>query len=153
MKTETVHLPCITLIQPWATWIMLGWKTIETRTHNRFSGLSRMQIGIHAGKSWDHIAAAAASRYLRPDQMQKYKDDKFNEQFPFGALIATAFVYQFRPLFSIEDSRDALIDCTNTKRYGLFLRDIKPIDPIKISGKQGLWYYDGQITEPDKGKR
>lgn len=48
--------PVITLYQPWATWIMRGWKTIETRTHNRFACLDHKTILIHAGKITDLFA-------------------------------------------------------------------------------------------------
>lgn len=33
-------IKCISMWQPWAWWVMRGWKTIETRTHNRFKGLA-----------------------------------------------------------------------------------------------------------------
>lgn len=46
----------ITLWQPWATWVVLGWKTIETRLHPRFASLAGQVIGIHAGLKFDDLA-------------------------------------------------------------------------------------------------
>lgn len=44
------------LFQPWASWIMKEWETIETRTHNRFASLKGKTILIHAGKTTDYSA-------------------------------------------------------------------------------------------------
>ena len=56
-KMDTIDLsickrvyPVLTLYQPWATFIADGLKTIETRTHNRFTSLYGKTILIHAGQ-------------------------------------------------------------------------------------------------------
>jgi hypothetical protein len=46
-------IPIISLWQPWAQWVALGWKLIESRTHNRFKSLLTKRIGIHASAKWD----------------------------------------------------------------------------------------------------
>jgi len=129
-------IPVITLWQPWASWIMAGWKTIETRTHNRFAYLEGKTIGIHAGLKWDEEAAHLASQYISMEQVLATSDFISIK----GRLLGTAFVKQHRVL-NKEDSKQALIDCKETKRYGLILEKLTLIAPIKISGKQGMWKY------------
>ena len=43
-----IEIPCISLWQPWASLIALGWKTVETRGHNRFACLAGRRIAIPA---------------------------------------------------------------------------------------------------------
>jgi hypothetical protein len=52
MMSETEFLLVITLKQPWATWVLWGWKIVETRLHNQFGSLMNKRIGIHAGLGW-----------------------------------------------------------------------------------------------------
>lgn len=130
-------IPIITLWQPWCKWIMLGWKTIETRLHNRFRNLKDKVIGIHVGRKWDKNALSAASLYLTEEQID-YTDLLRDDG---GYIICTAFVSDFRECED-KDSQKALIDCNRTKRYGLFLTDIKRLDEslLNIKGHQGIWY-------------
>lgn len=140
----------ITLHQPWAFFIAYGWKTIETRTHNRFKGLVRQTIGIHAGKHWDKDWEKLAGEYLTGEQIRMVKND-----FPVlhkslkGTIICTAEVWDAQEVTSCQ-SKFALINCdpqTNGEiiRHGLFLTNITKIIPIKTTGKQGIWYYSGEI--------
>src|SRR5687767_2133477 len=105
--------PVITLYQPWATWIMRGWKTIETRTHDRFKSLAGKIILIHAGKTTD--ANAAHNPYLTIEQIKENPDEMVS-----GYILGSVFVSQFSQL-SAQHSKAALIECYNTLRYGLFL--------------------------------
>lgn len=126
--------PVITLYQPWATWIIRGWKKIETRTHSRFSSLKGKTILIHAGQKTDE--AAIINPYLTREQIMLNPDEVVN-----GYLLGFAFVHDFKKL-NDSHSKDSLIEC-RTDRYGLFLREIKPISPIiPAKGEMGIWYYD-----------
>lgn len=132
MKEEI--LPVITLYQPWATWIMRGWKTIETRTHNRFASLNKKKILIHAGLSTD--VAAIHNPYLTKEQLLFSPDEIIN-----GFILGSVYVYGCRPLDKW-DSDAALIEC-ETKRYGLLLEKIeKWRTPIPVKGEMGIWYYN-----------
>lgn len=129
--------PVITLYQPWATWIMRGWKSIETRTHNRFACLKGRTILIHAGQKTDDSDAAVFNPYLTYGQIIYNPDDFVN-----GFILGQAFVKDCRILNS-SHSNKALIDCGNTIRYGLFLTDVLPYaQPIPVKGDMGIWYYD-----------
>lgn len=134
--------PVITLYQPWATWIMRGWKTIETRTHNRFGCLIGKTILIHAGLKTDDTAIN--NPYLTLQQLKHKPEDVIN-----GCILGSVFVKSFGKL-NDKHSKDALIDCGNTERFGLYLKDVQPIVPIIVSGGMGIWYFDLEKKEKVK---
>ena len=131
-------MKAITLWQPWATWVILGWKSIETRLHPRFASLVGERIGIHAGLMWDDEAFALAKPYLSKEQFILTHGLPPHVR---GALLGTVSVVEHRILNS-DDSRAALIDCQNTVRYGLILENPMPISAIPMRGKQGIWTWD-----------
>ena len=129
--------PVITLYQPWATWIMRRWKKIETRTHARFACLKGKRILIHAGQKTDGSELTVKNPYLRLNQIIHNPDEVIN-----GYLLGTALVYDFGKLNG-RHSNDALIDCQNTDRWGLYLSDVlKFKHPILAKGEMGIWYFD-----------
>lgn len=129
--------PVITLYQPWATWIIRGWKSIETRTHNRFGILKGKTILIHAGQKTDGSELTIKNPYLTPNQISHKPEEVIN-----GCILGSAFVDKVGTLSGIH-SKAALIDCGNTIRYGLFLTNICPFDEvIPVKGEMGIWYYD-----------
>ena len=132
-----MKIPIITLYPPWAIWVGLGWKTIETRTHPRFRSLVGKTIGIHSAIKWDETAIDAARPFLPNEQI-------FSTQRMLrvgGAIRWTALVTAHRELNPLDNAR-ALIDCTHVTRYGLFLDEVKQIEVIPCRGKQGIWYHE-----------
>lgn len=128
-------LPAITLYQPWATWVMRGWKPIETRTHNRFACLVDRSILIHAGMRTD--AEAINNPYLTREQILHNPAEIIN-----GYILGKATVQAFGKL-GAEHSNAALINCGSTTRYGLFLTNVEKFEtPILAKGEMGIWYYD-----------
>lgn len=129
-------IPVISLWQPWASWVALGWKGIETRTHNRFSSLVGKTIGIHAALKWDVNAVRIAWDFLSGEQRRK------TEEFlrVGGAIICTAHVAEHRRL-ELGDAPRALIECV-TPRWGLVLDKIQAKEAIPVRGKQGIWYFE-----------
>jgi hypothetical protein len=136
------QLPVITLWQPWATWVMAGWKTIETRTHPRFACLVGQRIGIHAGLHWDQDAIRLAQPYLTNEQVDVTK--KYLRIG--GGIIGTVKVTMHRELHA-EDSPAALINCEHTRRWGLFLVEPRIIEAIPVRGKQGIWIYKATAVD------
>lgn len=134
-------MPIITLWQPWAQWVYLGWKTIETRTHDKFRGLEGKRIGIHAGSRWDDNAIHEALYWLSED----YIVETANRQGIFapstgGNVICSAIVGSHTVLTPMYE-REALIESRSTRRFGLKLLDVKQLNPfIPAKGKQGIWY-------------
>jgi hypothetical protein len=130
-------LPVITLYQPWATWIMRGWKTIETRTHDRFKSLDGKTILIHAGQKTD--ASAINNPYLTKEQLLFQPDDVIN-----GFILGSAYV-QYLGCLDPDDGVNALIECT-TLRYGLLLSSVNVFaEPIPVKGEMGIWYFDFEL--------
>ena len=139
METKKQGLAVITLYQPWAQFILNGWKTIETRNHNRFECLFGKEIMIHAGANFDKNWYELSKNYLTKEQLNetwKWSANKLPSQ-----ILCTAFVNGFSTLTE-KHSKFALLDCSNINKFGLYLTDIKPIKPILIKGSQGIWYYE-----------
>ena len=131
---ENYIYPVITLYQPWATWIMRGWKTIETRTHNRFKSLDGKTILIHAGLTTD--ATAINNHYLTKEQILYKPDEIIN-----GFILGSAYSLYLGCL-DPDDSINALIEC-ETLRYGLLLENVNVFaHSIPEKGEVGIWYYD-----------
>ena len=131
-------IPIISLWQPWAQWIALGWKLIESRRHNRFKSLEGKRIGIHASAKWDAGWSMQAGRFLPHERrMQTFDFMRVN---PPG-ILCTVMVSSYGVL-SPNDAKWALIEC-ETPRMGLWLRDVQLLEPIvRCNGKQGIWYHD-----------
>lgn len=109
------ELRALTLIQPWATLIVQGHKTIETRT---WRTAYRGWLAIHAGKSTDYVGDPA--------------------KHTFGAVVAIARIVDCR-LMTVEDESEALVKA-EPGRYAWKLADIHALDtPVPMRGYQGLW--------------
>lgn len=131
--------PVITLYQPWATWIMRGWKTIETRTHSRFACLKNQNILIHAGKTTDKSDLVTNNPYLTQKQIGHNPDEIIN-----GCILGSVYVFDFNALNVLHSNR-SLIDCSlqSPLRHGLFLEHVQIFgNPIPEIGEMGIWYYD-----------
>ena len=133
----------ISLHQPWASWVALGWKTIETRTHSRFKNLVGQTIGIHAAKHWDKDWNPKGYCYYTWKQFKETRDS-LSLNAPRGFLIATAYVEEFR-LLNYRDSQKAICCCDDNNLFGLVLSNIARIEPIKMDGRQGIFNYEGEI--------
>ena len=136
---ETVRMPAISLYQPWATWVANGWKTIETRTHNRFRCLLNQRIAIHAAKKFrppvdiDCVRESEIRLAVRSDGIVTYPMG--------GVIVATATVGLVRELVH-NDSSDAMFQILDGERlFGLFLDDVRKLDPpIPWRGTRGIFY-------------
>ncbi len=132
---KEVELTVISLWQPWASWVAWGWKSVETRTHCRFSSLVGQRIGIHAAKKWDHDALKIAERYLGTGQVKQTVSLGYE---PPQGILCTVFVLAHKHC-EMSDGENALIEC-ETSRYGLFLEAIHRIQPpLRCNGRQGIW--------------
>lgn len=131
-------MKAISLWQPWASWIMWGWKMIETRTHDRFRSLEGETIAIHAARRHDKRGFDLASDYLADWQLARCV---IEEPFPTGVILCTAKVECVG--WCVEnDARFALIEC-NSRRFGLYLKHIRVYpEPVPCKGKQGIFNID-----------
>lgn len=133
--TDFLPVPCISLHRPWSYWVALGWKTIETRIHNRFKLLAGREIAIHSAKAWDDSAYTLAAKWLTPEMIA------ITEGFPRdgeGEILCVTHVTLTRKLLPA-DSREAMIDCGDTLRFGLFLGKMRWVAGVRTKGQQGMW--------------
>ncbi len=128
----------LSLLQPWATLVVIGAKTIETRS---WSTRHRGSLLIHAsqGKAGEIFASDSLFKKYIPD---------FNA-LPFGAIIGSVWVEKILRTedFELNDvdmnaltlEEKAFGDYTSG-RYGWLLSDpIKFKQPITARGMPGLW--------------
>lgn len=136
----------ISLWRPWGAAIMLGYKTIETRTHGRLRNLEGLRIGIHNSKKWDKDARKTMFPYLGPQILDLITNPQHKLNVP-GCIIGEVFVYNFREL-QISDAEYALCPIT-TNRYGLLLsKEISYNHPVETRGRQGIWTHHEKIEDP-----
>lgn len=134
-----MNIPCISMWQPWAQWVAWGWKTIETRTHDRFASLEGKTIAIQAAKVWDTSALRSAGCYLSEDQIRETAANYC--AWPRGAIICLATVDRCG-VTERTDAPKALIECESL-RFGLYLTNVKLVAPaIPCRGRQGIFKVD-----------
>lgn len=140
-------IDCISMYQPWAQWVALGWKTIETRRHNKLACLARRgkRIVIHASDKWDIDWCLKANDFLTQHQfnMTAYQGFEF---WPRGALICTVKIHGHWQLGS-PASHLALCDCSGGDLFGLTLQAVQRFDPIKWKGHQGIMKIPDEVIE------
>lgn len=148
----------LTIWQPWASLIAAGLKTIETRS---WPTKYRGDLLIHAGR-----------RVLPSDKLPKVPE-AFSEHVadaPVGAIVAVVRLADVVPTKHCEftvsvrtppgwgDCCLGRPDCAahidraqlplgdfSRNRYAWLLSDIRPVRPIYVGGRQGLWYPDHDL--------
>lgn len=115
---------CLTVHQPWATWIVEGWKDVENRT---WSTNYRGRLWIHAGKTWD----AGAFDWAR-QTFGKEADDhiKPESEYPRGAIIGHVELCQITT---------ATDNPWWTGSFGWLLTEPVATEPEPKRGYQQLW--------------
>ena len=111
-------MKAISLKQPWATWIQVGDKTIETRT---WPTKHRGPLLICASK--------------RPKVCETLRDGR--REYPAGCAVCVVTVLDCRPM-TPEDEDAALCDC-EPGRWAWLLDRIVPITAFPVRGQLGLF--------------
>ena len=113
----------LTIRQPWASLIICGEKDVENRTWTtRYRG----PLAVHAGYRADHD--------LQPWQQDIV--ERLNT-LPRGAIIG---IVDLRDIVSDSSSRWA-----ETGHYHWVLTNQRPIEPVPMRGRLGLWTPDVEI--------
>lgn len=135
LEQAKIMLPALSILQPFASAIMHGYKHIETRG---WSTQYRGKVVIHAGKSDRYqltFEGLKDAGYLGKLDWQK--------DFPLGAILGTALVVDCKRVEEIEtsDRERALGDYrSGIGRWGIVLDKVAPLaDPIPWQGQQG-WF-------------
>ena len=152
------QIKALTIWQPWASLIACGLKTVESRS---WSTKYRGDLLIHAG------------RRVKPTDSLPRVPEAFSERVadaPTGAVVAIAKLADVVPVdhceFTVsvqtppgwDDCCLGRPDCAGhidfaqrklgdfaKGRYAWLLTDIRPISPIYVGGRQGLWNPDDEI--------
>lgn len=139
-------MKAISLWQPWAQWVSIGWKLIETRDHDRFKGLVNQRIAIHSAKKWDNNAFRIAGSRLK-QSYQEITLDRLRLLEP--AIVCTAFVKKSYwdnkvPEF-LRLATEGWALCPIDNKYLLIFTDIIAFKPIPWRGHQGIFNVPDEI--------
>jgi len=140
-------MKCISLHQPWATWVAIRWKTIETRTHDRFKRLNGQRIAIHAAKKIDASGLYEALGYLPDNTALQLQNMLMFVNLSRGSIICTAVVSNV--LWCTNQDTACLAQwnkqamCDVDGNFLLFLEDIRMLGQrIPYRGRQGIFHVD-----------
>lgn len=125
---QTIRMPILTVIEPYATCIIHGPKRVENRNW-RPIGLIGKDLAIHAGKSrliLDDLTAMACIEALWPELPSKYPIMGH----VIGIVTLTGCV------------RNMYADKWAHGPWCWLLDNPRPIDPIAVRGKPGIFYHD-----------
>jgi hypothetical protein len=142
-------MKAISLWQPWATFVTLKWKTIETRDHAGFFSLVGQRIAIHAAKRFDKTAALSLVKYRQLSPMEVINlctYIKLNR----GKILCTAVVRTAGWSTSFKHPREELEKqamCDIEGKYLLFLEGIRPVYPEPVfRGCQGIFNVPDELV-------
>lgn len=127
----------LTLIEPWASLVALGLKTVETRSWRPPESLIGDRIAIHASKSREAIEDGTASRLFHLAGLET------PDSWPFGCIVAVA---QIERVQRTEDAR-AIISSKEESfgnyspgRFAWHFDGIVRLSkPLPTRGMLGLW--------------
>jgi hypothetical protein len=137
-------MKALSLLQPWATLVVVGAKTVETRS---WQTAYRGELLIHAslGKSGALLS--------KVPPFTKYISDF--KALPFGAIIGKVILEDILPInhFAISDNElnkrtleERAFGDYSPGRYGwIFSEPIRFDNPIPIKGALMLWEYNEKI--------
>ncbi len=165
-KAETMK--AVTLWEPWATLILIGAKRVETRS---WATSYRGPIAIHAAARFkEECRALAIQEPFAGVLMEGLGLCHISEIAPRlaahrGHIIAVAEIYDVLPTYAPEHPPLARADRWmdgltpqerafgnyEPRRYGWLLKDVRPIDPVPVRGRQLLWEWNE--TGPPDGVR
>ena len=121
-------MKALSLKQPWAELIMMGKKTVETRT---WSTKFRGKFYIHASKTPDKKA------------MQRFGFSELPAGFVVGvAELADVIEYNKK---SWQKENRSCAGWMPYRKYGPVLKNVRRIKPISAKGKLGFWDYTDRL--------
>lgn len=132
----------LSLWQPWASAVALGWKKIETR---HWATAYRGPLAIHAAKRWTREEREeweiACEIYGLPDEPP-----------PLGAIVAIAVLSDIRRSEDLQASispEEREWGNYGPRRFGWILTDIvKLLEPVPFRGAQGLFDVPNEVFGP-----
>lgn len=147
-------MKAIVLHQPWAQFVALGWKRVETRS---WATKYRGPIAICAAKTTAHIGEAVALAAVAGRPASALPADG---AWPLGCVVAVANVVgcrvmPSRPRFDSHDGAwlfegglriphaERVLGDLTPGRFAWALEDVRALPaPVPVRGRQGLWTLD-----------
>lgn len=136
-------MKAISLRQPWAYFVSVKLKTIETRTHQRFKSLVGQRIAIHSGQK---SGCFAMQRLVPLLSLSPFILENINSTIEEGRgnILCTAIVTAARWAPNVDfverEEWNLKALCETAGMFCLFLDDIKPLsDIIPFRGRQGIF--------------
>ncbi len=142
-------MKALSLIQPWATLVAIGAKTVETRA---WATGYRGPLAIHASKwltATGKIVSADVAEYLALCHDEPFRTALTRaglervRDLPSGAIVATARLVEVVPtLDALGRVDDYELEFGNFRpgRFAWFLRDVQALAmPVPYRGEPGLW--------------
>ncbi|MDB5252702.1 MAG: hypothetical protein JWP27_1871 [Flaviaesturariibacter sp.] len=141
-------MKALSLLQPWATLVVMGLKTIETRS---WTTGYRGPLLIHASTGRAGALLAAEPPFTR--HIHSFA------ALPFGALLGIVNLDEIVPVESLAGTGISLRRLTleekafgddTAGRWGWILSGARAFDkPIPMRGSLGLWTYSGPLPDID----
>lgn len=135
-------MKALTLWQPWAQAIVLGYKRVETRSWKPPDRLLGKRIAIHAAKADDAGLRAIAEEWPFRAMLYEAGITEFDEM-QRGAILGTAVLAEFRPAEDVRrdlGARELALGAYDKGRWAWMLTDVERLDdPVPARGGQRLW--------------
>lgn len=143
-STTPAKIRALTIDQPWASMIALGYKWIETRTDDRHKSLAGKWVAIHASAKMVSPDAGTL-KHLWSDQAKlAFAAEAQGAGTPMQHVLAIAHCREVRVL----EQKDMIAAMCNTVATGItmygicFDRIIRLMPPIQAKGRQGIWWWE-----------
>ena len=142
-------MKAISLWQPHASWVAMGWKTIETRTHDRFKSLAGRRIAVHAAQKVDTAALLLEAFKRRMTSSLELETFMSWMMFCRGKIVCTAVASIV--LWDSEVSKtvmraelDRAAMHSTEGKYLMFLDRIEPMrKPVPYRGLHSIFEWSG----------
>ena len=142
MKTETGQsFSCLTLLQPWASFVIWGLKTWETRSRN--IGIPIGTLLIHSSKRVDKVGERVYAEVIyklsseHPNRIWPAYE-KLTRGAVLGSVVVRSTLNGFQPA-NLTDL-EKMVGDFSPGRYFANLESPKAFDqPIPASGQRGMW--------------
>ena len=128
------EITCLSIQEPFATWIAKGYKRIETRGYSAWKKYIGKEVYIHASsKFWKDLTEEQKKFMLQ--YPEKYKP---------GYIIAKGILKESLPYKELSlTGQERQLGFYGEGRWGWCFENVKLLDePIKASGQLGFWKFE-----------
>lgn len=138
-------MKAISLWSPWAQWVIMNWKGIETRYHQRFKGLTGQRIAIHAAKKLDKEALIQGLLDREPALTALETENMIRYVFMtrgtiLGTVLVSDALWAPNVDFTEREEWNRKAMCDVSGKFCLFMNEVKPLPrAVPFIGRQGIF--------------